>query len=69
MEYVIVILLIYLIFKNDIREEIDYHRRRREKIEKTTEEQEKEKRKEEFEKELNSIMDYSIDTAIDSKKR
>jgi len=69
MEYVIVILLIYLIFKDDIREEINYHRNKRKQPEKTKEEQEKARRQEAIEKELNSIMDYSVDTAIDSRKR
>lgn len=65
MEYVICLLLIYLIFKDDIRSGIESHRK---KPEMTEQDKEKEKRKEEFEKELNSIMDYSIDTAIDSRK-
>lgn len=69
MEYVIVILLIYLIFKDDIREEINYHKSKRKQEEKTKEEQEKARRQEAIEKELNSIMDYSVDTAIDSRKR
>lgn len=68
MEYVIVILLIVLIFKEDIKAEIYYHKSNKQPIEKTKEEQQKEKRKEEFEQELNSIMDYSIDTAINSRK-
>jgi hypothetical protein len=69
MEYVIVLLLIYLIFKDEIREEINYYKgKRKQETIKTQEEEKKEERKEEFEKELNSIMDYSVDTAINSRK-
>lgn len=68
MEFIIVLLLIYLIFKDDIREEINYHRSKRNQAPKTQEEIQKEKRKEEFEDELNKIMDYSVNTAIDSRK-
>lgn len=68
MEYVIVLLLVYLIFKDDIREEINYHKSKRVKPEKTEAEMKQEKRKEEFEHELNNIMDYSMDTAINSRK-
>lgn len=69
MEYVIVILLIYLIFKDDIRDEIRYRREKRNPSEKTEGQEQLEKRKEELEAELRNMMDYSVDTAISSKKR
>lgn len=69
MEYVIVILLIYLIFKDDIRDEIRYRREKRNPSEKTEGQEQLEKRKEELETELRNMMDYSVDTAISSKKR
>ena len=48
MEFIIVLLLIYLIFKDDIREEINYHISKRNQAPKTQEEIQKEKRKEEL---------------------
>lgn len=69
MEYVLVFLLIYLIFKDDIRDEIRYHREKKHPLEKTKEQEQLEKRKEELETELRNMMDYSVDTAISSKKR
>lgn len=69
MEYAIVILLIYLIFKDDIRDEIRYRREKRNPSEKTEGQEQLEKRKEELEAELRNMMDYSVDTAISSKKR
>lgn len=69
MEFVIVLLLIYLIFKDDIRDEINYHREKRHPEVKNKEQAEMEKRKEEMEAELRNMMDYSLNTAINSKKR
>jgi hypothetical protein len=67
MEYVIVLLLIYLIFKDDIREEIRY--RREKPAERTPEDEKLAKRKEQMEAELRNMMDYSVDTAVDSKRK
>lgn len=72
MEWVIVLLLIVLIFKDEIIELKQSLKKEPEK-EKTEREQrmeaEKEQRKEEFEHELNNIMDYSINKAIESKSK
>lgn len=69
MEFIIILLLIYLIFKDEIREEIRFHKDKKAPVEKTKKEIEIEKRKEELEAELRNMMDYSIDTAVNSKKR
>ncbi len=69
MEFIIVLLLIYLIFKDDIRDEINYRREKRHPTAQSKEQAEREKRKEEMEAELRNMMDYSLDTAINSKKR
>ena len=72
MEWVIVLMLLVLIFKDEIIELKQSLKDTPEK-EKTEREQrmeaEKEQRKEEFEHELNNIMDYSINKAIDSKSK
>ena len=62
MEWIILLLLIALLFKDEIKELKAALLSKKE----TTEEI-KNKRKEEFETELNNIMDYSIDKAIESK--
>lgn len=67
MEYVIVLLLIYLIFKDDIRAEIRYHREK--PAERTPEDEKLAIRKEQMEAELRNMMDYSVDTAVDSKRK
>ena len=72
MEYVIVILLLVLIFKDELIDLIRSFKKepeREKSIEEKQREKEKEQRKEEFEQELNKIMDYNIDTAIDSKSK
>jgi len=63
METIIVLLLILLIFKDEIIELKTAIKAKKKP------EEEPNKRKEEFEKELNNIMDYSINKAIESKKR
>ena len=72
MENVILILLLVLIFKDELIDLIRSFKKVPEK-EKTVEEKQREKekvqRQEEFEQELNKIMDYNIDTAIESKNK
>ena len=62
MEWIILLLLIALLFKDEIKELKAALLSKKETAEET-----KNKRKEEFETELNNIMDYSIDKAIESK--
>ena len=62
MEWIILLLLIALLFKDEIKELKAALLSKEETTEET-----KNKRKEEFETELNNIMDYSIDKAIESK--
>jgi hypothetical protein len=62
MEWIILLLLIALLFKDEIKELKAALLSKEQTAEET-----KNKRKEEFETELNNIMDYSIDKAIESK--
>ena len=62
MEWIILLLLIALLFKDEIKELKAALLSKEETAEETNN-----KRKQEFETELNNIMDYSIDKAIESK--
>lgn len=64
METILIILLIYLIFRDVFKEDIDSWRYRKEK--KTDEKDEK--RREEFKEEFDKMMEYSVEKAIESKR-
>ena len=62
MEYIIVILLIYLIFRDIVRDDISKLFRKKE-----TDEIEEQKQKA-YKKEFDNMMGYSIEDAISSKR-
>lgn len=64
MELILIILLIYLIFRDVFREDIENWKYRREK--RTNDEDEH--RRQEFKKEFDKLMEYSVEKAIESKR-
>lgn len=64
METILIILLIYLIFRDVFKEDIENFRNRKER-----QVNEKElKRREEFKEEFDKMMEYSVEKAIQSKR-
>ena len=64
METILVILLIYLIFRDVFKEDIDNFRNRKER----KADEKDVKRREEFKEEFDKMMTYSIEKAIESKR-
>ena len=64
METILVILLIYLIFRDVFKEDIDNWKYKKER--KTDEKEQK--RREEFKEEFDKMMEYSVEKAIQSKR-
>jgi hypothetical protein len=64
METILIILLIYLIFRDVFKEDIDNFRYRKER----KRDEKEEKRREEFKDEFDKMMSYSVERAIESKR-
>lgn len=64
METILIILLIYLIFRDVFKEDIENWRYRKDR----KAEEKEDKRREEFKEEFDKMMEYSIERAIDSKR-
>lgn len=64
METILIILLIYLIFRDVFKEDVENWKNRKER--KINENDEK--RREEFKAEFDKMMEYSVEKAIESKR-
>ena len=64
METILIILLIYLIFRDVFKEDIDNFRMRKER----KADEKEEKRREDFKEEFDKMMSYSVEQAIQSKR-
>lgn len=64
METILIILLIYLIFRDVFKEDIDNWKYRKDKHI----DDKDEKRREQFKKEFDKMMEYSVEKAIQSKR-
>lgn len=68
METILIILLIYLIFRDVFKEDIENFRYRREKKEEQEDKAREEQRSKDLKEEFNNMMGYSIEQAIESKR-
>lgn len=68
METILIILLIYLIFRDVFKEDIENFRYRKERKEDQESKALEEKRNKDLKEEFNNMMGYSIEQAIESKR-
>ena len=68
METILIILLIYLIFRDVFKEDIENFRYRKARKEEQEDKALEEKRNKDLKEEFNNMMGYSIEQAIESKR-